>query len=248
MNKLIHGDCLKEMVNIPDKSVDLVLSDPPYQMTKCKWDTIIPFNKYVLDNKSAPIYEQEFLLQKVKLGSPYVEAKRVFDTNCQLGMWDHLKRITKPNGAILLFSQTSFDKVLANSNIKMLKQELIWEKGTATGHLNSKKMHMKCHENILVFYDKLPTYNPQMTDGHNPMNAVYENQQQSTNVYGKHTTTSNNKGTTQRYPRDVLKYSVVTTNTFHSTQKPIDLLEYLITTFSNPHDTVLDFAMGPEVQ
>jgi len=41
--QLIHGDCLEEMKKIPDGSVDMVLTDPPYGTTVCKWDTVIPF-------------------------------------------------------------------------------------------------------------------------------------------------------------------------------------------------------------
>ena len=66
-------------------------------------------------------------------------------------LWKHYKRIIKDNGAILLFAQTPFDKVLGSSNLQMLKYEWIWEKTQATGHLNAKKMPMKAHENILVF-------------------------------------------------------------------------------------------------
>ncbi len=81
-------------------------------------------------------------------------------------LWVQYLRITKENSTILLFAQTPFDKILGVSNIKMLKYEWVWEKTQATGHLNAKKMPMKAHENILVFYKKLPTYNPQKTDGH----------------------------------------------------------------------------------
>lgn len=43
--QLIHGDCLVEMQNIPDKSVDVIICDPPYGTTACKWDVVIPFDK-----------------------------------------------------------------------------------------------------------------------------------------------------------------------------------------------------------
>ena len=80
-------------------------------------------------------------------------------------LWEQYERIIKDNGAICLFSQLPFDKTLACSNIEMLRYEWIWKKQQGTGHLNAKKMPMKNHENILVFYKKLPTYNPQFTKG-----------------------------------------------------------------------------------
>lgn len=45
MIQLIKGDCLVEMQNIPDKSIDAIICDLPYGTTACKWDTVIPFNK-----------------------------------------------------------------------------------------------------------------------------------------------------------------------------------------------------------
>ena len=93
---------------------------------------------------------------------PYGTTQNKWDSIIPLDLlWEHYERIIKDNGCIALFSQTPFDKVLGNSNLKLLKYEWIWQKSKPTGHLNSKKMPLKEHENILVFYKKLPTYNPQ---------------------------------------------------------------------------------------
>jgi len=101
-------------------------------------------------------------------------------------MWNKLKKLLKDNSAVALFAQTPFDKVLGSSNIEMLKYEWIWEKSTATGHLNSKIAPLKAHENILIFYNKKPTYNPQMTQGHTPVNNFTKSIAiQKREVYGK---------------------------------------------------------------
>ena len=93
---------------------------------------------------------------------PYGTTKNKWDSVIDLDkLWRHYQRIIKDDGCIALFSQTPFDKILGTSNLKMLKYEWIWEKTQGTGHLNAKKMPMKKHENILIFYKKLPTYNPQ---------------------------------------------------------------------------------------
>lgn len=93
---------------------------------------------------------------------PYGTTNAKWDSVLDLEtLWSEYKRVVKPNGAILLFAQTPFDKILGCSNIEQLRYEIIWEKTHATGHLNAKKMPLKAHENILVFYEKLPTYNPQ---------------------------------------------------------------------------------------
>lgn len=98
---------------------------------------------------------------------PFGTTKCLWDSVIDLDLlWIQYKRIIKDNGAIVLFAQTPFDKVLGCSNLEMLRYEWIWEKTQATGHLNAKRMPMKAHENILVFYKHLPTFNPQMTTGH----------------------------------------------------------------------------------
>ena len=204
MIQLMHGDCLEKMKEIEIGSVDMILCDPPYGTTACKWDSIIPLET----------------------------------------MWEQLKRIIKPNGAILLMAQTPFDKVLGASNLQMLKYEWIWEKTAATGHLNAKKMPMKAHENILVFYKKPPTYNAQKTQGHKPVNSYSKKNDSDGECYGK-TKSSSGGGNTDRYPRSIQVFSSDKQKLkLHPTQKPVALMEYLIKTYTNEGETVLDFTMG----
>ena len=158
-------------------------------------------------------------------------------------MWEQLKRVIKPNGAIALMAQTPFDKVLGCSNLNMLKYEWVWEKTAATGHLNAKKMPMKAHENILIFYSKLPTYNPQKTTGHKPVNS-YTKRNGDGECYGS-TIEVSGGGAVDRYPRSLQVFkSDKQKNKLHPTQKPVALMEYLIKTYTNEGDTVLDFTMG----
>lgn len=162
-------------------------------------------------------------------------------------LWAHYERIIKPNGAIVLTAQTPFDKVLGYSNLKLLKYEWIWEKTQATGFYNAKKMPMKAHENILVFYKKPPTYNPQKTTGHKPINSYtkYKETQDRTELYGKSTKEITGGGETDRYPRSVITYASDKQKDYlHSTQKPLALMEYLINTYTNEGDLVLDNTSG----
>jgi site-specific DNA-methyltransferase (adenine-specific) len=162
-------------------------------------------------------------------------------------LWSEYKRIIKPRGAIILTAQSPFDKVLGASNLDMLKYEWIWEKTQATGHLNAKKMPLKAHENILVFYKDLPTYNPQKTTGHKPINSYtkYVKTQNNTELYGEMKQEISGGGETDRYPRSVLLYaSDKQTSCLHPTQKPLGLMEYLIKTYTNECDLVLDNCIG----
>lgn len=162
-------------------------------------------------------------------------------------MWNRIKLIRKDNTPIIIFGQTPFDKVLGVSNIKELRYEWVWEKTQATGHLNAKRMPMKAHENILVFYKKLPLYNPQKTYGHKPINSYtkYIKTQNNTEIYGKMNREISGGGETDRYPRSIITFkSDKQTSKLHSTQKPLALMEYLIKTYTNKGDLVLDFAAG----
>ena len=176
---------------------------------------------------------------------PYATTQNKWDSMLNLEeMWLQLDRICKPNTAKLMFAQTPFDKVLGCSNLKELKYEWIWEKTTATGHLNAKKMPMKAHENILVFYDKLPKYNPQKTTGHKPANSYTKYQDDGSN-YGETKVGISGGGQTDRYPRSVQVFKTDKQKvSLHPTQKPVALLEYLIKTYTNEGETVLDFTAG----
>lgn len=159
-------------------------------------------------------------------------------------LWNNYKRIIKPNGCIALWAQSPFDKRLAYSNPKMYRYEWIIEKTKATGHLNSKKMPMKAHENVLIFYLKLPTYNPQMTNGHKPVHS-YTKHAADGNCYGQTHIGISGGGSTQRYPRDVLKFKWDTQkSSLHNCQKPVEACEYFIKTYTNAGDIVYDSHAG----
>ena len=166
-------------------------------------------------------------------------------------LWNQYKRIIKPNGAILLFAQTPFDKVLGCSNLPWLRYEWIWEKPSATGHFNVSQMPLKAHENILVFYKNVPTYNAQKTQGHKPANKFTKTIeiQNKTEVYNRAKSNVSGGGNTDRYPRSVQVFSsdkqkTKLKGTKHSTQKPLALCEYFIETYSNENELVLDNVMG----
>ena len=176
---------------------------------------------------------------------PYGTTQNKWDTVLPLDMlWHHYDRIVKDRGAVVLFAQTPFDKVLCCSKLNLLRYELIWEKTKPTGHLNAKKMPMKAHENILVFYRKLPTYNPKKTTGHKPVNS-YTKHTDDGECYGATKLGVSGGGNTDRYPRSIQVFSHDTQlSKLHPTQKPVALVEWLVSTYTNEGDTVLDNCMG----
>lgn len=198
INTVLNMDCLEGMKLIPSKSIDMILCDLPYGITRNKWDAIIPLDL----------------------------------------LWAQYERIIKDNGAIVLTAQTPFDKILGASNLKLLKYEWIWKKNKATGHLNAKKMPMKNHENILIFYKKLPIYSPQ---GIKTLDKpIVSSSTNSTNYgAGKDKFIQTQTG----YPKSILEFDSEV-NTVHPTQKPVALFEYLIKTYTNEGETVLDNCMG----
>lgn len=205
INKTYFGDCLEVMKLIDDATIDLILCDLPYGVTKNKWDSVIDLKK----------------------------------------LWSEYERVIKTNGAIVLFGQDKFSATLMLSNAKMHRYNLVWEKTTPTGHLNAKKMPLRSHEDILVFYKKLPTYNPQKTTGHKRKvsTAQHKRGSKKTTNYGEHGLTTYDS--TERYPKSVLKFATDKQKaSLHPTQKPLALMEYLIATYSNEGEIVLDNCAG----
>ena len=181
---------------------------------------------------------------------PYNTTNCKWDTPIDLvKLWDNYKRIIKDRGVIILFAQTPFDKVLGASNIKWLKYEWIWEKTSATGHLNAKKMPMKAHENILVFYEKTPKFYPQKTDGHIRKVSKAEHKVNciESDVYNKGQKLTS-YDSTERYQRSVLKYPSDKQKKnglkMHPTQKPFALVEEILKSYATSESIVLDNCMG----
>ena len=248
MIKLYNGDCLEVMKEIPSKSVDMILCDLPYQVTKNKWDTIIPMNDYIIANDES-LEKDEFYLKQFLKGLSKKEIDKIWKENKKEGLWSYYNRIIKDNGAILLFGQDIFSAQLINSNLKMYKYKWFWKKDRPSGFLNAKKMPLKDVEEILVFYKKCPIYNPQFWEGIplHGMGTKYKEGNLGNNNYGKfasHTNPSaNREGDTKKYPRQVLEFKRPHPPIF-PTQKPIDLCEYLIKTYTNEGDLVLNNCMG----
>ena len=199
MTKLLQGDCLELMKDIPDGSVDAIITDPPYGTTACKWDSVIPFEP----------------------------------------MWAELKRIIKPNGAVVLFGSQPFTSALVMSNVKMFKYEWVWNKSLAGNGILAKKQPLKIHENVVVFNSNI--YIPEMRKG----KARWKG-----GIKDKHGTFSNAEApkvwSDEYYPTSIIDISGagMRSGRVHPTQKPVALLEYLIKTYTNEGETVLDFTMG----
>ena len=210
MINLMQGDCLEKMKEIESGSVDMILTDPPYGTTACKWDSIIPLEP----------------------------------------MWEQLKRIIKPNGAIVMTASQPFTTKLISSNYKMFKYCWVWEKDKPSNFALANRQPMKYHEDILVFYKAQSLYNKQVTSGHKPMNgqASYgrTNNGSTPDLKAEKRDTG---GRTTRNPSTIQKFNTCKHNSadksgYHPTQKPVALMEYLIKTYTNEGDLVLDFAMG----
>lgn len=173
---------------------------------------------------------------------PYGTTRNKWDSIIPLEpLWSEYERIIKDNGAIVLTAQTPFDKVLGASNLKLLKYEWIWLKDQGTGHLNAKKMPLKNHENILIFYKKLPTYTPQMM-GEEVRKVRRSGNASKTTNYGRFVEVAESEYV-GRYPVSVQRFGR-DPEKLHPTQKPVELFRYLIRTYTNPGETILDNCMG----
>ena len=174
---------------------------------------------------------------------PYGTTNCEWDKKLDLDiLWEQYRRIIKDNGVIALFSQQPFSADLINTERKMFRYEWIWEKSNAGGFLNARRMPMRAHENILIFYKNLPTYNIQFEWG-KPYKTIQHNVGKSYNYKTCKATFTQSDG--RRYPRDVIKFkSAIHGRASHPAAKPVGLLEYFIKTYTNEGDTVLDNCMG----
>lgn len=178
---------------------------------------------------------------------PYGTTQNKWDSVIDLQkLWERYSRIVKKNGAIVLTSQGIFTAKLILSNEHNFKYKIIWEKSKPTNFLNAKKQPLRKHEDICVFYQKQPTYNPQMTFGKPYSKGVRKDQH--TGSYGDFNPVLVESKTGMRYPTDVIYFKTPESEgngtVWHPTQKPVELGKYLVRTFSNPGDVVLDNASG----
>lgn len=271
--KLLHGDCLQLMATLPDNSIDLVLTDPPYgtmggmgkstgqferQVAAAQWDNVLDFER----------------------------------------MWQHLKRIVRPNGMVILFAQEPFTSklIFSATNAMPFCYRMIWQKNHFGNPLIAKIAPVNYFEDICVF-----TKRPESMNLNHPLreyflaelgkskltkpqiNSLLGNSMSShyftrgiqfvvpsVKDYAKLQATgfwplpyeeikarhqAHKSEFKQQYPKvfnlpDNKKHK---SNVFvypkdvpslHPTQKPEALLADLIQTYSRVGDTILDFTMG----
>jgi len=160
-------------------------------------------------------------------------------------LWNEYERLITDNGAIVLFGSQPFTSILINSNLNLFRYEIIWHKERPTNPLFAKKGIMKYHENICIFYKKMPVYNSQMTkkEEKNKRNNTPRNYVDGTKIETNKYSEMVLKGNAEHiYPNSVLRFNME--RGLHPTQKPIELLKYLIKTYTNKGMTILDNTMG----
>jgi len=198
---LMLGDCLERMKEIPDGSVDLILADPPYGTTACKWDSIIPLEP----------------------------------------MWEQLKRIVKPNGAIVLFGSEPFSSALRMSNAKQYRYDWVWNKVKGGNFAVLKYQPYKTHENVMVFSINTHNYYPIKTPQIKRTGKIYSISDSAPIKYKDGLERIYN----DKHPKSIIEFSNANQKgKQHPTQKPVALMEYLIKTYTQEEETVLDFCIG----
>lgn len=161
-------------------------------------------------------------------------------------LWAQYERVIKDNGAIVLFGQGLFTAKLILSNEKLYRYSLVWDKQRVTGFLNAKRMPLRVHEDICVFYKNLPTYNPQMEkcEPHQRNHSRGKQEGKQTNRCYGNFGKAEDFISDEKYPRSIISIQNTVQGNLHPTQKNLDLLRYLIRTYTNEGEVVLDNTCG----
>lgn len=180
------------------------------------------------------------------LDLPYGTTRNKWDTIIPFDqVWQVAHRILKPNGVIIFTAAGMFTAQVIMSEQSMYKYSLVWQKTTKTNFLNTKKQFLRSHEDIVIFYDKQPTFNPIITSGHQRKISTAEHKRNCsmTPNYGEakkvgYDSTDRFSGSVLTFSNDKQKSSI------NPTQKPVALLEQLFSVFTNEGDLVCDFTAG----
>lgn len=249
---VLFGDCFEQITELEDNSVDMLLTDLPFGVTSNKKDIRLPMNDFIFYNKRMFEGYDNFIMSNIRKDD-FHNLNDIWNENKQMGLWGHLNRVVKENGAMLLFCQGEFYSYLVQSNKQNYRTDYVWDKVLVSDHLNVKKKRMSKHEMIAVFYRKPPVYNPQMKEGkplHSKGKGIKEkNPDEIKNQnYGKYNITDDydyRKGSTDKYPHSILTYQKPhPSKARHRTEKPVDLLKELILTYSSEGDVILDICAG----
>lgn len=249
--KIYNDNCFEVLDSLAKQEIklDLIILDLPYGKTKNKWDKKIPLNSYIEIQKGKTFKQysyQDFMMEVINRNSDILEAKKLWQSSKKEGLWEKLERVMKSNCPIIMFGQNNFTTELINSNKIDYRYSLIWDKVIPSNFLNANKMPMASHEDIIIFYKKLPVYNPQKFKGKKSNSKGVKHKILKNNNYGNFETVDNTEiHQDNKYPRSVLRFKKVhPSKANHPTQKPVDLLSYLIKTYSNENDLVGDFVSG----
>lgn len=189
---------------------------------------------------SIPSKSVDMILCDLPYGTTACEWDSIIDMS---KLWQEYERVIKDNGAIVLTANAKFTFLLGASNIKLLRYKWVWLKTRKTMFLQANKMPLRQHEDVLIFYKSLPTYNPQMQEGKPYTQKGPKKGNTSNQTWNKdlnRTTTINNG---QYFPSDLLQIDEHALS-IHPTQKPVALFEYLIKTYTNENELVLDNCSG----
>ena len=168
-------------------------------------------------------------------------------------LWEQYRRVIKDNGAIVLFGQGKFSARLIIAAEDIFRYSLVWDKMRCTGFINANRMPLRQHEDILVFYKSLPTYNPQMGKGEPSHPQGNGNHKETNNCYGSYKSLKTYDKVARveptrpgmKFPTSIIRIRKEHERTvLHPTQKSVELLRYLIRTYTNEGDLVLDNTAG----
>tara|TARA_R100000805_G_C3622961_1_gene128423 strand:- start:810 stop:1676 length:867 start_codon:yes stop_codon:yes gene_type:complete len=254
MSLLFHGDCLDELKNIDDNSIDLIFCDLPYGQTACDWDIIIPWKPFWKEIKrikkiNTPIFfttTTKFGVEIINNAPKKIKFRYdlVWVKSAPAGFLTSKIMPLKKHEMIYVFYETKPFYDLSSHKHKFI--DINTEDKVVNCIYNGKKpLLQKQYSQKGRTKGNTTAYEPPLPTSVVEYNSVYNNTNKTTTPITKHPV----KGETTGQPRyepplPVSLLEIKSTKRLHSTEKPVALIEWILKYYTKEGDVVLDPTMG----
>ena len=176
-NKVIQGDCLEVMKDIPNKSIDMILCDLPYGTTACKWDIIIPFEplweqyeRIIKDNGAIVLFgTQPFVTDLINSNRQYFRYDLIWDKDFGTDIFMAKKKPMSSHEHILVFykKQPTYNPQMTMAKEKNMRdRQKNYKKGCESSIYGEQKKYISTKDEKLRYPKSIFVYSNQKGELH----------------------------------------------------------------------------------